>query len=73
MDTSLTSSEIKVRQEGDELVLTLSSDNTRSAVVLITESHCHYRPPDSRTWHRAESEAEALTKALESLLQCPLF
>lgn len=72
MDTSLTDPVINAVREGDEIKLSLPHDENRCAVVLITESHCRFRPPNSCTWHRAENERDAVKRAKESLLQCPI-
>lgn len=70
METS--SDKINISIKGDEIVLTHPEDNTREAVVLITKTRCQFRSPDSHIWHTAEDENDALKRATESLLQCPL-
>ena len=68
----MSSGAVSISRNGDEIVLTHPEDNSRKAIVLVTESRCRFRSPDSLIWHNAENEGDAIKRAKESLLQCPL-
>lgn len=62
MDMSL-GTNVNVRRDGDEILISLPTDEQRCAIVLVAEARCQYRSPDSRIWHSAENESDALERA----------